>query len=90
MFCAIFHEIHRSRLKRKIANMDQQSGAQQYIGGGGETYLEVQTRLLDDRRKKIQKAIDKVKIRRLVMRSNRMKRDVPIIAVVGYTNAGKG
>ena len=88
MFCAVFN--HRSRLKRKIANMDQQSGAQQYIGGGGETYLEVQKRLLEDRRKKIQKAIDKLKIKRLVMRSSRMKRDVPIIAVVGYTNAGKG
>ncbi|XP_072045712.1 putative GTP-binding protein 6 [Amphiura filiformis] len=79
----------RSRLKRKIANMDQQSGAQQYIGGGGETYLEVQQRLLNDKMKKLQRALEKVKVKRLIMRATRIKKDVPIIAVVGYTNAGK-
>ena len=68
--------------------MDQQAGAQQYIGGGGETYLEVQQRVLNERMKKLQRALEKVKLKRLVMRATRMKREVPIIAVVGYTNAG--
>ena len=69
--------------------MDQQGGGRNYIGGSGETYLEMQHRFLNEKMRKIQRALDKVKMKRLVMRSMRMKREFPIISVVGYTNAGK-
>ncbi|XP_002735823.1 putative GTP-binding protein 6 [Saccoglossus kowalevskii] len=79
----------RSRLRGMVSNMDQQSGAQQYIGGGGETLLEVQRRMLDEREMKIKKRLSKLKKRRELLRTIRKKKQFPTISVVGYTNSGK-
>ncbi|XP_077978921.1 putative GTP-binding protein 6 [Glandiceps talaboti] len=79
----------RSRLRGMVEDMDQQSGAQQYIGGGGETLLEVQKRLLLERETKIKKKLSKLKKRRELLRSSRKKREFPTVSVIGYTNSGK-
>ncbi|XP_070565602.1 putative GTP-binding protein 6 [Ptychodera flava] len=79
----------RSRLKGMVADMDQQSGAQQYIGGSGETLMERQKRLLYERETKIKKRLSRLKKRRELLRSARKKRKFPTVSVVGYTNSGK-
>ncbi|XP_033112706.1 putative GTP-binding protein 6 [Anneissia japonica] len=79
----------RSRLRNNVEKLDQQSGRQNYIGGGGETLLEIQQRLLSSRELKIKKALEKLKKKRSLLRIGRRKKHFPIISVVGYTNAGK-
>ena len=71
-----------------MGNLDQQSGAQQYIGGGGETLLEKRQRLLRDREGALKKALEKLKRKRSLLRQGRQKKHLPHVAVVGYTNAG--
>ena len=57
--------------------------------GEGETQLEVDRRLLRRRANELEKEIDKIKLRRDVGRAKREKSGIPIVALVGYTNAGK-
>ncbi|XP_039984200.1 putative GTP-binding protein 6 [Xiphias gladius] len=79
----------RSRLKNETANMDQQGGGSRYIGGSGETLFEVQQRLLKDREIKIHSALEKLRKKRHLLRSQRKHREFPIVSVLGYTNCGK-
>lgn len=79
----------RSRLRNEIANLDQQGGRAQYIGGSGETLLEIQQRLLKEREMKIRSALEKVRRKRNLLRSQRKHREFPIVSVLGYTNCGK-
>ncbi|MCL2378724.1 MAG: GTPase HflX [Defluviitaleaceae bacterium] len=57
--------------------------------GEGETQLEVDRRLLRDRVTELEKEIDKIKSRRNVQRIGRERSKIPVVALVGYTNAGK-
>jgi len=57
--------------------------------GEGETQLEVDRRLLRKRVTELEREIDKVKARREVQRSQRERANIPVVALVGYTNAGK-
>ena len=57
--------------------------------GEGETQLEVDRRLLRDRVTELEKEIDKIKSRRSVQRISRERSKIPVVALVGYTNAGK-
>ncbi|XP_072295192.1 putative GTP-binding protein 6 [Eucyclogobius newberryi] len=79
----------KSRLKNEMANLDQQGGGSRYIGGSGETLYEVQQRLLKERELKIRSALDKLRRKRLLLRSQRKHREFPVVSVLGYTNCGK-
>ncbi|XP_029988852.1 putative GTP-binding protein 6 [Sphaeramia orbicularis] len=79
----------RSCLRNEIANLDQQGGGTRYIGGSGETLLEVQQRLLKEREMKIRSALEKLRKKRHLRRSQRKHKEFPIVSVLGYTNCGK-
>ncbi|KAJ0065194.1 hypothetical protein NL108_006540, partial [Boleophthalmus pectinirostris] len=79
----------RSRLKNEMANLDQQGGGSRYIGGSGETLYEVQHRLLKERELKIRSALDKLRRKRHLLRSQRKHKEFPVVSVLGYTNCGK-
>ncbi|KAL7396698.1 hypothetical protein ABVT39_010205 [Epinephelus coioides] len=79
----------RSRLKHEITNLDQQGGGSRYIGGSGETLLEVQQRLLKEREMKIRSALEKLRRKRHLLRSQRKHKEFPIVSVLGYTNCGE-
>ncbi|XP_028393627.1 putative GTP-binding protein 6 [Dendronephthya gigantea] len=80
----------RSRLIQDDLNSyDQQRGGSHSIGGGGETHLEVARRMLMLRQQKLKKKLEAIKKQRSLIRHDRAKRKVPIVSVVGYTNAGK-
>ncbi|KAM4797200.1 putative GTP-binding protein 6 isoform 2-T2 [Rhinophrynus dorsalis] len=79
----------RSSLKNEMAHMDQQGGGSRYIMGSGETFMEVQQRLLKERELKIKNALVKLKKKRNLLRTQRRRREFPIISVLGYTNCGK-
>ncbi|KAM7388644.1 hypothetical protein PAMP_024805 [Pampus punctatissimus] len=78
-----------SRLKNEIANLDQQGGGSRYIGGSGETLMEVQQRLLKEREMKIRSALEKLRKKRHLLRSQRKHKEFPVVSVLGYTNCGK-
>ncbi|KAM3934231.1 putative GTP-binding protein 6 [Leptodactylus fuscus] len=79
----------RSKLKNEMAHLDQQGGGSRYIMGSGETFMEVQQRLLKERELKIKKALEKLKRKRKLLRTQRNRREFPVISVMGYTNSGK-
>lgn len=79
----------RSRLRYDMANLDQQGGGARYIGGSGETLYEVQKRLLKERELRIRSALDKLRRKRHLLRSQRKHREFPTVSVLGYTNCGK-
>ncbi|CAL8271582.1 unnamed protein product [Arctogadus glacialis] len=79
----------RSRLRNEIANFDQQGGGNRYIGGSGETLLEFQQRQLKERETKIRVALEQLRRKRNLLRSQRKDKDFPVVSVMGYTNCGK-
>ncbi|XP_034559943.1 putative GTP-binding protein 6 [Notolabrus celidotus] len=79
----------RSRLKNEFSNLDQQGGGSRYIGGSGETLYEVQQRLLKEREMKIRSALEKLRKKRHLLRSQRKHKEFPMVSVLGYTNCGK-
>ncbi|XP_067137578.1 putative GTP-binding protein 6 [Centruroides vittatus] len=58
-------------------------------GSGGESFMEIQRNLLKRREQKIVAALDKLKRQRDLLRKNRLTKELPTVAVVGYTNCGK-
>ncbi|XP_013420747.1 putative GTP-binding protein 6 [Lingula anatina] len=68
---------------------DQQKGGTSYIGGSGEKQIELSRRFLHEKELKIKRELAKLSSRRAVIRSKRKKNKIPVVAVVGYTNAGK-
>ncbi|XP_067889331.1 putative GTP-binding protein 6 isoform X3 [Heterodontus francisci] len=79
----------RSQLKNDVAHLDQQGGGSRYIMGSGETFMEVQQRLLKERELKIRGVLEKLRRKRQLLRTQRKRREFPIISVMGYTNCGK-
>ena len=77
---------YRSYLSRKGGGGSGGSGARR---GEGETQLEVDRRVLRKRLDELEKEIDKIKTKRDVQRVARERSQIPIVALVGYTNAGK-
>ncbi|WHN66422.1 ribosome rescue GTPase HflX [Cysteiniphilum sp. QT6929] len=78
-----------TRLVRGWTHLERQKGGIGVRGGPGETQLELDRRLLRQRIAQIEKRLEKVKKQRGLSRASRQKNDVPTIAFVGYTNAGK-
>ena len=78
-----------TRLVRGWTHLERQKGGIGVRGGPGETQLELDRRMLRQRITQIEKRLDKVRKQRSLSRSSRQKNNVPTIAFVGYTNAGK-
>lgn len=79
----------RSRLVRSWTHLERQRGGLGFIGGPGETQLELDRRLIDERIGRIKKELEDVKRTRALHRRARKRIPYPIVALVGYTNAGK-
>ena len=79
----------RSRLVRSWTHLERQRGGAGFMGGPGETQIETDRRLIDQRITKLKKSLKEVKRTRELHRKSRRKVPYPIIALVGYTNAGK-
>jgi GTP-binding protein HflX len=82
-------EYQRTRLVRSWTHLERQRGGIGFMGGPGETQIESDRRGIAEKIYRIKKLLDKVISTRRLHRSNRKKNDIPIIALVGYTNAGK-
>ncbi len=79
----------RSRLVRSWTHLERQRGGFGFTGGPGETQLELDRRMIDDRIIRIKADLDKTKLTRGLHRSARADVPYPTVALVGYTNAGK-
>ncbi len=79
----------RSRLVRSWTHLERQRGGFGFLGGPGETQIETDRRLIGERITAIKKELEKVKRTRSLGRQARKKVPFPVVALVGYTNAGK-
>lgn len=79
----------RSRLVRSWTHLERQRGGAGFMGGPGETQIEIDRRIIGDRITQIKKEIDQLKKNRDLQRKARERVPFPIVALVGYTNAGK-
>lgn len=79
----------RSRLVRSWTHLERQRGGAGFLGGPGETQIELDRRIIDDKIVRIKKDLEKVKQTRGIQRGARRKVPYPTVALVGYTNAGK-
>src|SRR5205814_5541328 len=77
------------RLVRSWTHLERQRGGFGFLGGPGETQIEADRRLIRDRMAKIRRELDRVKRTRTLHRARRQRAPWPVIALVGYTNAGK-
>jgi GTP-binding protein HflX len=79
----------KSRLVRSWTHLERQRGGFGFLGGPGETQLEADRRMIEERLAKIEAELAKVKRTRELHRDSRRRVPYPIVALVGYTNAGK-
>ena len=79
----------RSRLVRSWTHLERQRGGAGFLGGPGETQIELDRRIIDDKILKIKRDLEKVKKTRQIQRLARQRVPYPVAAFVGYTNAGK-
>jgi GTP-binding protein HflX len=79
----------RTRLVRAWTHLERQRGGLGFVGGPGETQIEADRRAIDMQLKSLRQQLDKVVKTRTLHRAARAKVPFPIIALVGYTNAGK-
>jgi GTP-binding protein HflX len=79
----------KSRLVRSWTHLERQRGGYGFLGGPGETQLEADRRVIEERIARIETELDKVKRTRVLHRESRKRVPYPIVALVGYTNAGK-
>jgi len=77
------------RLVRSWTHLERQRGGFGFLGGPGETQIETDRRLIRDRMAKLRRELDSVRRTRALHRSRRQRAPYPVIALVGYTNAGK-
>nr|WP_308517926.1 GTPase HflX [Sphingomonas limnosediminicola] len=77
------------RLVRSWTHLERQRGGFGFLGGPGETQIEADRRMIRDRMAKIRRELEQVKRTRTLHRDRRQRAPWPVIALVGYTNAGK-
>ena len=77
------------RLVRSWTHLERQRGGFGFLGGPGETQIEADRRMIRDRMAKLRRELDQVARTRTLHRARRQKAPWPVIALVGYTNAGK-
>ncbi len=79
----------KSRLVRSWTHLERQRGGLGFVGGPGETQIEADRRMIQDRINRLERQLEAVKKTRELQRASRRKVPYPIVALVGYTNAGK-
>ena len=79
----------KSRLVRSWTHLERQRGGFGFLGGPGETQIEADRRQIADRIRRIERELEGVKRTRELHRADRRRVPYPIVAIVGYTNAGK-
>ena len=79
----------KTRLVRAWTHLERQRGGYGFLGGPGETQIEADRRAIDERIARIETELDRVKRTRKLHRDSRKRVPYPIVALVGYTNAGK-
>jgi len=79
----------KSRLVRSWTHLERQRGGFGFLGGPGETQIEADRRMIEERIARIEVELGKVKRTRKLHRDSRKRVPYPIVALVGYTNAGK-
>ncbi|MEO1167672.1 MAG: GTPase HflX [Pseudomonadota bacterium] len=77
------------RLVRSWTHLERQRGGFGFLGGPGETQIEADRRMIRDRMAKLRRELEQVRRTRSLHRARRQKAPWPVIALVGYTNAGK-
>jgi len=79
----------KSRLVRSWTHLERQRGGFGFLGGPGETQIEADRRAIEERLARIERELEGVKRTRALHRKGRQRVPYPILALVGYTNAGK-
>ncbi|WP_371747214.1 GTPase HflX [Acuticoccus sp. I52.16.1] len=79
----------RSRLVRSWTHLERQRGGFGFLGGPGETQIEADRRQIADRIARVERALEDVRRTRSLAREQRRRNNQPVVALVGYTNAGK-
>ncbi|MDO8874553.1 MAG: GTPase HflX [Pseudolabrys sp.] len=79
----------KGRLVRSWTHLERQRGGGAFLGGPGETQIESDRRMLSDKIMRIEEELERVKRTRKLHRDARKRTPYPIVALVGYTNAGK-
>jgi GTP-binding protein HflX len=79
----------RSRLVRSWTHLERQRGGRGFMGGPGERQIEIDRRLITERIAQLKKDLEQVKRTRSLHRQARKRVPYPVVALVGYTNAGK-
>ncbi len=79
----------KSRLVRSWTHLERQRGGFGFLGGPGETQIEADRRVIQDRIRRIEKELESVRRTRSLHRDTRRRVPYPVVAIVGYTNAGK-
>jgi GTP-binding protein HflX len=82
-------QYQRGRLVRSWTHLERQRGGGGFMGGPGETQIESDRRQLQDRIQRLKKDLEQVRRTRRLQRAGRQKVPYPVVALVGYTNAGK-
>ncbi|MFD2250616.1 GTP-binding protein HflX [Pseudochelatococcus lubricantis] len=79
----------KSRLVRSWTHLERQRGGFGFLGGPGETQIEADRRIIQERMTRIEQDLEAVKRTRSLHRASRRRVPYPVVALVGYTNAGK-
>jgi GTP-binding protein HflX len=79
----------RSRLVRSWTHLERQRGGFGFLGGPGESQLEIDRRLIGERIARLKRELDGIRRTRALHREARRRVPYPVVALVGYTNAGK-
>lgn len=82
-------EYQRGRLVRSWTHLERQRGGAGFLGGPGETQIEADRRMLQEKIIRLKRELETVRRTRDLHRAKRRKVPYPIVAIVGYTNAGK-
>ena len=82
-------DYQRGRLVRSWTHLERQRGGAGFLGGPGETQIEADRRILREKITKLERQLETVRRTRTLQRAKRAKVPHPIVALVGYTNAGK-
>lgn len=82
-------EYQRTRLVRSWTHLERQRGGFGFLGGPGESQIEIDRRLIGDRIVKLKRELEQVRRTRGLHRKARERVPFPVVALVGYTNAGK-
>jgi GTP-binding protein HflX len=82
-------DYQKSRLVRSWTHLERQRGGFGFLGGPGETQIETDRRLIQERIVRIERELEGVKRTRALHRASRSDVPYPVVALVGYTNAGK-